>query len=249
MNHPFLFRELHGEQELELFLRKRYEAYFNSPQRPLLEKEDGIDIDIYDLQSRHYGVFSGKEPVGYIRIILDKDYWYCENAFNIGLRHHRFQKTQHGRENFSHSPHPSFYFDALYPNQTRPLNGHASYFQDPSQLVEPSRIVLFEEYKSLGLARFITECALVLYYELCVNHRKHAVITCAQSHSRFYRAYGFESLFNDLVNPIVPGKNEALLILKWANHIKTSAIPSKVQPRILNMIERWEKSGNIEIVL
>jgi len=247
MNQSFLFRELDGEDELERFFRKRYVAYFSSAQRPLLLKEDGIDLDVYDLHSRHYGIFHGNEPAGYFRIILGKSSYYNEQVFRIGLRNNRYSETIHHRENVGSADYPEFYFMELFNDQLQSKNGLSRYFNSVDQMVEPSRIVLFDNYKNLRLARAITECALVLYNELCISTAKEAIISCFENHAIFYQAYGFNVLRKPLSNPLITNKHDALLSLPYADTLETSSIPSNLHPKILTMTEQWESEGKITL--
>ena len=67
----YKFREIVDEDELEKFMRLRYETYFNSSMRNFLQiNDEKIDIDIYDLHSRHFGLFCEEKPIGFIRVVI-----------------------------------------------------------------------------------------------------------------------------------------------------------------------------------
>jgi len=247
MNQLFLFRELQGEEELELFFNKRYEGYHNSNKRGILKKGIDLDIDAYDIHSRHYGIFHGNKPAGYIRIILGKSSCYNEQVYRIGLRNNLFSESIHHQQNVCSAKYPEFYFIELFNNQLHTKNGLNDYFNNLSQIVEPSRIVLFDGYKGLNMARFITECALVLYNELCIPLNKNAIISCFQNHAKFYEIYGFKVIQNQLLNPFISDKHDALLILNHAESIATSSIPQNLQPKILGMIDQWGSKGHVTL--
>ena len=73
----YVFREARNVYELKSLLELRYRGYLQSRCSSLIKKNpSGLDLDSYDLRSRHMGFFQlqGKEskPLGYMRLVEDE---------------------------------------------------------------------------------------------------------------------------------------------------------------------------------
>ena len=73
----YYFRELQDQQEMLNWLRLRYTIYNSTRCAGFLKtNEEEIDVDHYDLKSRHYGLFveeaDEQKLIGGLRIIQNK---------------------------------------------------------------------------------------------------------------------------------------------------------------------------------
>jgi len=75
MQSYFVFRQAQSVDELRALLKLRYKVYRESRlQQFVPENECGIDLDGYDLRSRHFGLFkNNSHPIGYMRVVEDND--------------------------------------------------------------------------------------------------------------------------------------------------------------------------------
>ena len=74
MSKTYTFREITEKEELEKFFRLRYEVYSDCRCQSILKKNGHpIDIDYYDVHSRHYSLACENEHAGYLRIVLPKE--------------------------------------------------------------------------------------------------------------------------------------------------------------------------------
>ncbi|MEP3570689.1 MAG: hypothetical protein ABJN28_11265, partial [Flavobacteriaceae bacterium] len=156
----FTFRELHDEEELIKFMELRYNKYLNSPMKNFLNlNPHKIDIDIYDLQSRHFGLYCEDEPGGFLRVIYPKTEVYQEAVFNIGCRYNVFCANKHSLKNIENLEYPEFPFIS-YPEVPGPIRQFYDVYNAKNEkMVEVSRLVLFENAQGFGKAKFLTECA------------------------------------------------------------------------------------------
>jgi len=74
MENTYCFREARNVEELYALLKLRYEEYRNSRLAGFCpENEYGLDIDEFDLRSRHFGLFQqsadGEKAIGYMRVV------------------------------------------------------------------------------------------------------------------------------------------------------------------------------------
>ncbi|MCC6460744.1 MAG: GNAT family N-acetyltransferase [Saprospiraceae bacterium] len=186
----FTFREIKDQDGLIPAFQMRYQVYHNDPSLShLLATHAGhMDVDGFDAYARHYGVYKFETGghdilVGYIRIIK-KD---------INPAMHRVLS---GMAND---------LDIALPDRPQPLNSNAHFphFTEAQlphsgsaglavELFEPGRFIIAPEYRSLGLAQFIIECAMTV---ICAAHPNPiGLMNCRHLHKALYERYGFESL-------------------------------------------------------
>lgn len=240
----FKFRELHDEQELTQFMKLRYDKYLSSPMKNFIDiNPHKIDIDIYDLQSRHFGLFCEDEPGGFLRIVYPKMEVYQENVFNIGRRYNVFCPDKHSAANIERLDYPEFPFIS-YPKVPRPIQQfYDSLCAKNEKLVEPSRLMLFQNVQGLSKAKFLAECAIVIYVMTCMGS-KHAVINCDTRHGRFYQRYGFYHLENKEeynVNTI----ESSLQVLSMADCLQTSPVAEEYREMLEAMVEEFSTTNEL----
>ena len=88
----YTFREITEADELEMAFRLRYEVYSSCRCSMFLNTNlNKIDIDSYDLHSKHFGLFIHEnELAGYFRVVLDKNEYYNPDVLEIGRKFHFF---------------------------------------------------------------------------------------------------------------------------------------------------------------
>lgn len=225
----------------------RYDKYLNSPMKNFLEiNPHKIDIDIYDLKSRHFGLFCEDEPGGFLRIVYPKMELYQENVFNIGCRYNMFCPNKHSSKNIEHLEYPEFPFIS-YPKVPSSIRQfYDSLKAKNEKLVETSRLMLFQNVQGFNKAKFLTECALVIYMLSCIGS-KHAVINCDTRHERFYQRYGFHKVDNKEEYHVKDRKSKAssLQVLSLAMSLKTSPVTKEYHEIIENMAEEFRNTDQI----
>ncbi|MEP1489181.1 MAG: hypothetical protein ABJK28_12205 [Algibacter sp.] len=209
-----------------------------------------IDIDIYDLQSRHFGLFCEDKPAGFLRIVYPKKELYQENIFNIGCKYNIFSQKTHNKKDITNLDYPDFPFISYSKVPCSIQNYYNNLNAKNETLVEPSRLMLFQNVSGINKAKFLTECAIVLYHLICIG-KKHAVINCDVRHERFYQRYGFEKI-NSTENYHLKDRNtksSSLLTLRLASSLKASPVCKEYHDSIENMVNEFNNTNVITRII
>jgi hypothetical protein len=193
VNSTFTFREITKQADLDTAFHFRYTEYSGGRMKVLLKQnENKVDIDIHDLYSKHYGLFSGSnELLGYLRVVCDKREYYNPQVFEVGKRYDIFSEAEHSSERVKVSIEADYPF-LSYPKI--PESIRSKYFslkKNNEKFVEASRLIIKEEYRGLRTAGLLIECAMVLFILICKG-QKYAIVSCCKDHCSFYERYGFQ---------------------------------------------------------
>lgn len=191
----YKFREIINENELEKFMHLRYKTYAESVNQDFIKKNNQeLDIDIYDIHSKHFGLFYDNEPVGAIRLVHHKSEIFDERAYNIGLKNGVFAEDFHSKENILKYDYPDFPFisNKELPESIRDFYNNVN---EKEFITEGSRLILVGKHKGLSLARFLVESTIA--YSVFCKESTHSILNCNSSHQRFYKQYGFENIDAD----------------------------------------------------
>ena len=243
----YVFREITAQGELECFLKLRYASYYDSPRRGFLTPhERGIDINIYDLHARHFGLFCDRAPCGYFRVVHHKVAYYNPTAYAVGLQYAVFRERTHTRPSITKSSYADFPFVSYLNVPGSVKNYYRHIVNRGEEVVEPGRFVLARSYGGLRKAMHLIECALVLYHAAYVG-KKHAVVNCDGNHERVYRSYGFQTI-NRTESYYLKGRRSvpsALLSLSASWSLPTSPIPARYHRKISEMAEEYTATQQI----
>jgi hypothetical protein len=81
----YTFREISDKETLKRCFQFRYQIYSESLMKEFLkENNNKIDIDYYDIHSRHYVLLQDDNLIGYIRTVLPKDELTNYEVLEIG---------------------------------------------------------------------------------------------------------------------------------------------------------------------
>lgn len=212
----YTFREIRNPHELTNLFRLRYKVYRNSRLAGFVQpNKDELDIDAYDLQSRHYGVFveiAGKqELVGGLRLIEP----------NLVLSS---KKAIEKNELLSRYFTGLFKTDGdlpilCYLKKKERQNLVKVIEKGQNAISEGSRLVVAPEYQSLRLAYFIILNAIAIC--LYMRNNEIAVLGCNSNHAKIYESLGFLHLTNYRIN--VNNNSASIFYVK-----KENIPPSKI---------------------
>jgi len=182
----YYFREIQGREEMFNWLKLRYTIYNSTRCAGFLsDNELEIDVDAYDLQSKHYGLFveeaDEQKLIGGLRIIQNAPVLSSIRTLKeLGLLEYcQQQKAGEVLPILSYFPEDKDdYFDPLMPQGRIATEG--------------SRLVLNKEYQSLRLAKFIISNAIILHLEM--EDDWVAFVSCNPLHARLYQSFGFENV-------------------------------------------------------
>jgi len=235
----FVFREVQDANELLALLKLRYRVYRNSRLAGFVpENRWGIDIDEYDIRSRHFGLYwmhnGTEEPAGYLRVVEDRIIPGSHPIEAIAQRHPEFGEKTYATPAY---PFPLMHY---YPDAKALAADHKMWAQMGERMCEASRFVVDESFGSPRIASFIVESALATY--LFYRQFGHAIWCCTSTHSSVYQR------FYDMQIHGGP-KQIDYLINGLAYHclIGTLAtIPDRLREKLKEMASAYQATGRIE---
>jgi len=233
----FVFREAANAEELLALLRLRYRVYRDSRLTKFCaENKEGIDLDAYDLRSKHFGLFLHSDgldacPVGYERVVEDRFKGVEDNLATI-LRWYPSIATEFRSNNQSIFPLLDYF----------PCAGSVSAIYrrcriQGKKLVEPGRFALEQRVRSIAIARqFVT----MIFAGLRADGVGYAILTCSPTHERFYSQFGFRRLSGAGAKRIVCKGVSWVCLLGSAD-----GLPDGVKDRVLAMVNVYRRTGQI----
>jgi predicted GNAT family N-acyltransferase len=239
VNNTFTFREITEQADLENAFHFRYEEYSGSRLKAFLKhNEQRVDIDTYDLHSKHYGVFTGDNKLmAYLRVVLDKREFYNPLVFEVGKKYEVFSDLEHSFSSLQNSPKADFPF-LSYPNVPESIQSKYNSLKSNNETIaEASRLIIKEEYRGLRTVAFLIECAMVLFIQICLG-KKHAVVSCCKDHCSFYERYGFRPFgTGEFYNVFGMPMDTLALIL--------TSVPKNLPSRFEEMTKQYLTTGTI----
>lgn len=231
----YVFREARNVLELKSLLELRYRGYLQSRcSRLIKQNPSGLDIDSYDLRSRHMGFFQlqGNEskPLGYMRLVEDELTDTAPMIWQLALRHPELA------ERLEHKPPTPLPLMENCP-KTDELMQFFHHLKDKGEkLVEGSRFVFDKDVRSRGFPKFVLESAVAItLYSLGY---KHALLACIPRHARFYEKFGFKT-YTGLEDFKYCGITGCVLINS------KNSVPVDIQQKIADMAKAYDKTGVI----
>ena len=232
MSKKYTFREITEKDELEKFFRLRYDVYSNCRMKPFIKSnENSIDIDYYDVHSRHYALTCENLKVGYLRVVLPKEELTQNIVITLAEKYNLFNDFESYLISES-APFPFLYYKGV---PTSYWNYYKKVIQRNESLAEASRLVLHQEYRTIRLSKFLIECAIVLHITICLG-RKHAVLTCYDGHVKFYEHYGFKTIGSEK-GYISCGQSRVAMAL--------STLPEQLHSKLEDMKNEFKTTNKI----
>jgi hypothetical protein len=221
-----MFRPARSEAELEKLLRLRYQVFNNDDDvRPfLIPNAHEIDMDAYDVNAHHVGLFRGDDPIGAARLITLRRGPQAEWVESVAVRH-RGLPLQGPTER----PLPVLgYTKDIYRAWEWLLNRGG-------EIVEASRLSLAAEHRSYRLAHFFADA--LVSYSLFAGFDA-ALVNARVAHTRMWQSVGFRT---------APGTREyhrmgvqfnVLVVVKdW--------LPQEKQEILSSMTGRFQRDGHL----
>lgn len=182
----YYFRELQDQQEMLNWLRLRYTIYNSTRCAGFLKtNEEEIDVDHYDLKSRHYGLFveeaDEQKLIGGLRIIQNKP---VLSSIRM-LKEMGILDQQEVVKEKAVLPIMSYFEDQNNAN-------FGTLLKASPVATEGSRLVLNKDYQSLRLAKFIISNAIIMH--LLLEEDWTAFVSCNPLHARLYHSFGFKDV-------------------------------------------------------
>jgi predicted GNAT family N-acyltransferase len=245
LNKTCTFREITETNELDRLFHFRYEEYSKSRMSSYLRNgSNEMDIDIFDLHSKHFGLFNiHNELVGCLRVVLDRKGFYNPNVFEVGKKNEIFIDSTHSFEGVKNSNDAEFPF-LSYPNLSESIKSHYESIKTKNESVaEASRLIIRGDLRGLRTSVFLIECAMMLFILICSGQR-HAVLHCFRDHRAFYERYGFRP-FDDGQGYKTFGIIKDVMFLP----LTSTTIPSNLRSKFEKMAIEYSETGKISRAL
>lgn len=243
MKETFTFREITAIGELEAAFRFRYEEYsFSRMSVYLKENEHRIDMDVYDLHSRHYGLFRNDGTLtGYLRVVFDRGTCYNRQVFELGRRFAGFSESSHSEAQLKKLPAADFPFlsYSFIPESVRLQ--YAELKNRGEGFAEASRLIISRHSRGIKLFAFLMECAMILFIRICEG-KKNAMVHCCRDHGIFYKRYGFLPFHADAVF-------EDSGITKTLMYLPQTVSPKNLPAKTYELAADFGRSGRIMRVM
>ena len=241
MGKIFTFREITEKEELEAFFRLRYEIYSLCAMKDFLyENNNRIDVDYFDVHSRHFALLNGTNTIGYFRVVLPKDELTNYDILEIGKRHQLLDEIEYIKK-IDEAEFPFLSYEGI---PERYLIYYLDLLNRNEKLAEASRLILHPQFRSIITGKFLIECAMALFVNICIG-QKHAVVFCSGKHDRFYEPYGFipiagreECVFNH------SNLGQALTI-PLSRDLSDSTVPKQLHGKLQEMANEFKSTGKI----
>lgn len=190
MNKKVTFKEVCGVEDLERCFKFRLQKYKACHRQAFLNGDNlEIDIDGFDVYSKHWGVYDQKgEIISYARIVQkDKNLSIASQIEEL--------LEKHSIPDFA--PQKTSFPITIY-QTTESKQAITSLFANNAgkRVFELSRFVT-QCGSPLSISKFIVNAGLGVY-KYCYQSEM-IILSCTEKHEKFWRHYGFKNMEEDLV--------------------------------------------------
>ncbi len=220
------FREVTDTAGLEQLFRLRYRCFRGSKLAGLIANNDSeLDIDSYDLRSRHFGLFectgSGERLVGNHRHVYD-----CEQPAAEAIRA-LVAKQPELRDRVLAVPEHPYPVLSYWPDKEPIYALHREACARGETLIEASRLALDPSVESLAVVNFMFE-ATVASYQALGGTRALTVIN--SNRKRYYSRYGFTTA-SALPDRFIPSAQTEGSVLIWDSELTNDLLNQRIASR------------------
>lgn len=239
----YIFKEITDRDELLRLFLFRYKVYSECELKVFLKENDPqIDLDHFDVHSRHFGLFSGNDLVGCLRVVFPKDEITNYDVLEIGKQYGLMDEVDYFNKN-GKAPFPFLSYEAV-------PKSHWQFYNDITsrneRIAESSRFMLHPEHRSIRTSKYLCECAMMFFVIFFVGC-KHALTSVRKEHSPFYIRQGFRLIANgDTYFLKETGITGITLTIPLAQSLAESTIPNQLHKKINQMAEEFTSTGKIE---
>lgn len=214
----------------------RYSVYRASRVRKFCPvNEVGIDMDCYDLSSRHFGLYehtgSISRPVGYIRLVTETEGTFRNELFELS------KTIPSIYEKVNRIPTEPFPLMAYFPDAALIKKHHMAVKSQGETLVEASRLSLDPSVRGRHISTYFV--ASVFASSLAHDYGR-SVMTCHVDHESFYRQFGFSRLEGTQDRSMSHLDYHAVCL-----SCSIVGIPSPMKEKVQSMADMYSRFGRI----
>ena len=245
MSKSYTFREITEKDELEQLFRLRYQVYANSELAPFLKvNKYQIDIDIYDLHSRFYGIYCEDEIVAGVRAVIDKKEYYNPIVYDIGSKYKLYDEENNSQAKLINSNYAEFPF-LSYTGIPEEVKQFYENQRKDKKVYMVSRCAINPTHRGLKTIQFLTEGIAIIITLLCGEQVGLSISDVSFSHSKFYSRYGYSPI-KDAPTYSVNGITAICLAMYLSTNYNLSSVPQHLHSKFEAMAEEFESTGKIE---
>jgi hypothetical protein len=186
MSKKYIIREITEKDELEVMFKLRYNVYANSELVPFLETNKyQIDLDIYDLHSRFFGIWCNNELIGGVWAVLDKREFYNPLVYEIGYKYNIYNEEQNNMEKLVNANYADFPF-LSYTCTPAEIKQFYEEQKKDKKVFMSSRCIISKEYRGLKTIQLLKESIIMIGMLLCGEKVGLAVTDGSNRHTKFF---------------------------------------------------------------
>lgn len=232
-----VFRQAANAQELAELLRLRYQVYRDCHlSRFVKASEQGIDIDAWDLHSRHFGLFridgESETVVGYMRVVEEGR---TPAAVMVEEVASGYSQVLSRITRPLIEPFPLIKY---FPDRKRVADYYRCLRKAGERLVEPGRLSLLGAARNRRLGKHMIESAIAVYF--FTYGIENAMWGCIWDHSPMYRRYGCKPLSGTEVSDFAGIGEDSCVV-----HGAATGVPLRVRRRLTDMATAYRTTGCI----
>ena len=233
-NARYVVRGPRSLDELEALLKLRYQVFRQSDLAKYVpENAIGIDVDKWDEQAHHLGLWSediyGVKAIGYLRVIGEIKTETAPMIKLLGEKHPSLQSK------LADPNKCAIRFLEVF-NESEPVKTwFKSLVSNGDSVVEASRLSVSPDLQHKSGARTLIETALAVF--ISPQQATFGAMEVMDHHVSYYRHYGFKAIASRFQPDI---QRTSYLI---AGHF--SSLPERLQERFAAIKEEWKNNGSI----
>ncbi|MFH1118894.1 MAG: hypothetical protein V1775_03670 [Bacteroidota bacterium] len=244
MEKTYTFQEITKQDELVKLFRLRYQVYGNSDLAPLLKKnEHEMDIDVFDLHSRFFGIWCNNELAAGIRAVVDKRDYYNPLVYEIGHKYNFYNGEADSQEKLVSAGFADFPF-LSYASVPVEIKRFYDEQRKDKKVFMSSRCVIDENYRGLKTIQFLTEGIIMIGMLLSGEKAGLAVTDVSILHSKFYDRYGFSPIKN--CSEYYIGERPSMTIAMFlSTSLSLSSVPQYFHSKFEEMMLEYSSTHKI----
>jgi hypothetical protein len=230
---------------MEELFRLRYQVYSECELAPLLTtNEYRIDMDIYDLHSRHFGIFLNNDLIAGVRAVIDKRDYYNPDVYETGRKYGIYSSDKSSQEELIETEYPDFPF-LSYPTVPAEIRQFYEEQKKDKKIFMVSRCAISANHRGLKTIQFLTESIAITISIFCGNKVGMAMSDVTVSHSKFYNRYGYSPIAKAPYYDVNGVPAICCLAVLLSSILSLSTIPQYLHSKFEAMIEEYNKTKMI----
>jgi hypothetical protein len=153
----YTFQEITEPLEMEKLFGLRYKVYSECELAPFLAKNEyHIDMEVYDLHSRFFGIYCSNELVSGVRAVHNKRDYFNYKVFEIGHKFNLYSEDKDSQAKLENLDYPDFPF-LSYPEVPQEIKQFYEDQRKDRKVYMSNRCVIDTNHRGLKTIQLLTE--------------------------------------------------------------------------------------------